>query len=390
MKKIFTRSLLGLVWAIGLFSFPVTTLAQGTDQSVSNLWDVVVRFCNENGQWEPGKMKDLFFEADTNTPYDLCMYVNNNGPTDVDVILNFVDGTITADDSQNKACQPEGTKTNFGQHVDYISEVITVEAWKTVETHGEITFPDGMSWMSYGCVTMMFADEVAEDEEASMFNVLSRRGYFIDALVGWEINLGLDINNQTDLPFGNLVKSNDLVIYKDDLWVYKAKVSVTNPWNIAQEVTVVPTVSALFKEPVSGKNRIVQSIVDDTIVKDYLLEWWDASLDALPETKKVLPNQTVAFEFELNGAFPRWKGPIDVDVILEHTPVFDYVAAEISDDLLEKKTVTMWGSFFVMPWLIIAALIAVILLLLILTTWDKDKKEEKKETKKRTTKKKTK
>jgi len=131
MKKIFTRSLLGLVWAIGLFSFPVTTLAQGTDQSVSNLWDVVVRFCNENGQWEPGKMKDLFFEADTNTPYDLCMYVNNNGPTDVDVILNFVDGTITADDSQNKACQPEGTKTNFGQHVDYISEVWNVmnELW---------------------------------------------------------------------------------------------------------------------------------------------------------------------------------------------------------------------------------------------------------------------
>jgi hypothetical protein len=48
------------------------------------------------------------------------MLIENGGPTDTTISLNFVDGTITADTDQKKACEPEVTKSNFGQYVtDY-------------------------------------------------------------------------------------------------------------------------------------------------------------------------------------------------------------------------------------------------------------------------------
>jgi hypothetical protein len=45
------------------------------------------------------------------------MLIQNDGPTDATISINFVDGTITADEDQKKACEPETTKTNFGQYV---------------------------------------------------------------------------------------------------------------------------------------------------------------------------------------------------------------------------------------------------------------------------------
>ncbi len=371
MKKLFNSLIFSFIFVVAISAFvPLTTQAQWTDQTVSNLWDVVVRFCNENWQWEPWQMKDLFFEADTWEGYDLCMYVNNNWPTDVDVILNFVDGTITADDWQNKACQPEGTKTNFWQHVDYISEVITVKAWTTTETHWEVTFPEWFSWMSYWCVTMQFAPEEWEEKTESMFNVLSRRWYFIDVLVWWEINVWLEVNDQNDLPFENLTTSKKVGIFKEDTWLYKARISVTNPWNIAQEVTIVPTLQWLFTEPMSWKNLIEKTIVNDTIVTQYLMDRW-TNPAAVPITKKVLPNQTIPFEFELNEAIPLWKWPISVSTEIKNKPVFEFVAAEVWEDLMKEKTQMIETSFFVMPWLVVCMLIW-LLLLWVVATWKKE------------------
>lgn len=374
MKKNIWSSLALWLTIVAGTLFPLVASAQFTDPEVSNLGDVLIRFCNEDAQWVAGEMKSLFLETEAGEANDVCIYVNNSGPTDVDVILNFVDGTITADDSQNKACQPEWTTSNFGQYVDYISEVITVKAWTTKETHAEVNFTEWYAGLSYGCVTMQFAPEDSDSEDSSMFNVLSRRGYFIDFLVEGNFDLWLNIIQPAEV-FENVGNSNELIVYRTDMWIYKASLSVKNPWNIAQSVTVVPTFKSLFKQPLQWRNVITQTIVDSEI-KDTTSLSWTASKNAEPITKKVLPNQSVTFEFELNDALPRWNGPITLDAKLSHTPSLDFISADISDELKQTITRDFTSSFFVMPWLPIAWIVLLIIIILFASEGKKKKEEE--------------
>lgn len=373
MKKTFWSLLAAWVIVVAGSVFPSLTSAQFTDPEVSNLGDVLIRFCNDDAQWVVWEMKSLFLETKAWDANDVCVYVNNSGPTDVDVILNFVDGTITADDSQNKACQPEWTKSNFGQYVDYVSEVITVEAGSTVETHAEVKFPEWYAWLSYGCVTMQFAPEEWDTQEASMFNVLSRRGYFIDFLVEWDFDLWLNILKPVS-TFDNIGDSDEFVVYRTDQWTYKASLTVENPWNIAQSVTLVPSFKSLFREAVEWRNVASQEILNDEIVETTSLQW-TASKNASPITKKVLPKQSVTFDFELNNALPWRNGPITLDAKLSHTPSLDFVSAQISDELKKTTTREFSSSFFVMPWLPIALIVTIIIFILFLSE-KKKKKEE--------------
>lgn len=372
MKKTFWSLLAVWVIVVAGSIFPSISSAQFNDPEISNLGDVLIRFCNEDAQWVAWEMKSLFLESEAWEPNDICVYVNNSGPTDVDVILNFVDWTITADDSQNKACQPEWTVSNFGQYVDYVSEVITVKAWSTLETHAEVEFPEWYAWLSYGCVTMQFAPGESDTQEDSMFNVLSRRGYFIDFLVEWDFDLWLNVIKPQEV-FENIGDSDELIVYRTDNWKYKASLSVENPWNIAQSVTVIPSFKSLLRQPLEWRNVTTQTIINNEIQDTTTLSW-TASKNAEPITKKVLPNQSVTFEFELNDAFPRWNGPITLDTKLTHTPSLDFISAEVSDELKKTVTLSFSSSFFVIPWLPLAWIIAFIILIRFLS--DKKKKKE--------------
>ena len=355
-----------LLWSlIALASIVVAPIAnaQLSDQTTSNLWDVVIRFCNENAQWEPWEMKSLFLEAESWEENDICIYINNNWPTDVDVLLNFVDWTVTADESQNKACQPEWTLSNFGQFVEYKSDTITVPAWQTVETHWSVTFPDWYAGLSYGCVTMQFAPD-EEESQNSMFNVLSRRGYFIDFLVEGDFDLWLEIQS-VDEWFTNIWTSNEFVIYKTDKWIYKWSIQLYNPWNVAQVVSVLPTLTMPFADPVQWRNSIEQEIVNNEIVESTVFKW-TSSQDSILVTKKILPKQSATFEFEFNDAFPWRLWPMEVDVELTHTPTLDFINTELPPELIEQNTLSFSSSFFVLPLIPLIALIVCVLILLVI------------------------
>jgi hypothetical protein len=49
-----------------------------------------------------------------------------------------------------------------------------------------------------------------------MFNVLSRRGYFIDFLVEGNFDLGLNILQPEEL-FENIGDSSELIVYRTDM-----------------------------------------------------------------------------------------------------------------------------------------------------------------------------
>lgn len=89
---------------------------------------------------------------------DLCLYVNNDGPTNTKISLNFVDGTITADADQKKACEPESSKTNFGQYITDYPTTVEIDAGETVKIGAKAKFPAGYAGTAYGCATFQIVD----------------------------------------------------------------------------------------------------------------------------------------------------------------------------------------------------------------------------------------
>lgn len=371
-KQHFLPAMLGFAFFVATLLFtPFATTAQ-TDQSVSNLWDVVIRFCNENATGEPGMMKKIFLEAETGEPEEICMYINNEWPTDVDVLLNFVDGTITADGNENKACQPEWTKTNFWQYVSFNTGAISVPAWTTVETRAQALFPEGYAGMSYGCVTMQIAWE--ETTDTGMFEVLSRRGYFVDFLVDGDLNVWLTLMPQTDFPFDNMIEDDLFTIYQKNDGSFHARLLVENPGNVAQRVEVIPQLQAIWQATQFWKNITNQVIQNDQIVDQIAFQWTNDIAAWKTVTKTVLPNQSVAFEFPLDEGIPLWKWPIQLALQINHTPQLDFVDEDLQGDLLQEQERMIAGSIFLIPWIPIGILI--VLLLLLLGVSRKKKKDE--------------
>ncbi len=355
-----------------------STRAQGVDQSVTNLGDVVIRFCNdvENRDTEAKKAsKSLYMEAVTSIPEDICIYINNAWPTDITAKLNFVDGTVTADQSQKKACQPEGTKSKFWQYVEIEEDTYTVSAGKTLETHASITFPPGYAGMSYGCVTLQLEGQSESGSPDSMFTILSRRANFIDVLVDGAIKLDMSTPDQTESPFANLWSHPGLLVYKaPDTWTYKTSLIVKNDWNIAQEVAVSPFVHGRFGHELQGWWKEEKVIVGDNIETQNIFTWESAENTWVqPMKKKILPGQQVSFEMDVQDALPLWEWALELRALVQHTPVFDFESEKITPDMREMKSISLQSNLFIIPWRLLLAILALLFILWLLL-WKKTTK----------------
>ena len=286
------------------------------------------------------------------------MYVSNTWPNEVTVKLNFVDGTITNDAEQNKACQPEGTRSKFGKYVTFDNPEFDLPPQKTSELHAKVNFPGGYAGMSYGCVTSQIIGQDLSD--GGMFQVLSRRANFIDVLVNGEIKLWLNVIPVTNTIGKEYSSVPEISIYQDPTTdAFKAKIVVHNPGNIAQEVSITPSIQGLFAP---------------------------LALTAV-QTKKVLPGQKASFEIELDEHIPLRKWTLWVSIMVQHTPVFDFQNEDITDAMKRWVTKTYHASMLLIPWNYLLIL-AIILIILWIVTWrKKPAPEEKKKTTKKITKK---
>lgn len=374
-----------------LSSFTIQWIyAQFNDPTKTNLGDLLIRFCNDVGTWwDTNKItKSLQLETNTEEMQDICIYVQNSWPTDVKVKLNFVDGTITADESQKKACQPEETQENFWQYVifDDNEKVFDVPAWSRVERHAQIEFPAGYAGMSYGCATLQIEGESLK-ETGDMFNILSRRGNFIDVLVHGEINAKMDILTQDDLPFLNKGNNSQFTVYQDpDTGNYLAKIVLENKWNVAQKVEVTPYVKTWFENFIGSmqeKKEIIQNEKGEDQINTIPYFGWSKEKIGKILTRKILPNNQVAIIIPLEWAIPFWQGDIKLSADITTTPVIDFWSEEDKKNASVAKTYTLNTAFFLVPWnIIIAVLILILLLWMIVLQKQKTKaKETKKKTK---------
>lgn len=377
--KLTLHSILWLLAVVLLLPWVVS--AQMTDQSVTNLWDLTVRFCDFEDQDAPLK-KSTFFTTETWVLNEICMVVDNKWPTDAKIYIDFVDGSITWDESQNKACEPSWTIANFGQFVGYDNNERLIEAWTTQQSTVQLQYPEWFSWMSYWCVTLQVIEENPEsDSDDNMFRVISRRANFIDVLVWWELTVWVDITDQPTLPFDSISDSKQVSVFRNpDSQQWIARVEMINQGNIAQIITVVPTVTTMMWKQFVAMNTEEQIIVGDSIETSQVLNWKQGSHDWVPVEKKVLPWDTVSFEFALNEIMPFYQWQFTVDMQVEHTPVFEFEASTITDDIKQTVKRSLSTSFIIIPYILLGAVLLIIIIIYLLIIMkkkeDKDKDEQ--------------
>lgn len=341
MKKI-----LVLMLGIGI-SLLWSTYAQ-QDPNTSNLGDLLIRFCNDPDVAKEWWSKELKISATPWSGTDLCIYLVNGGPTDVEVQLWFVDGAITNDAEQKKACQPEASTTQFWQYVKSEWTGFTIPARSTIETHATLTFPEDTAGMVYWCATLKIA---WNPETEWAFQVVSRRANFIDVSVKWLLRSSLKIVNQ-EIPAWWMVHNKDPRFYiisnpatKEFFW----KIVLKNDWNVAQYVSLQPTAKR-----------------------------WGKTTNHETISKKILPQQQSEFLIPLTDK-PRWEWSLHLSASITSNPVL-----EDNSDLdtgainMEAKQELVITSALFIPWTLIFSCLGALLLALILSGTNKAKKNKKK------------
>lgn len=335
MLKSFLKhsALIALAW---VFFSPLLwgiASAQETD-----LWDILIRFCNDESV--EGWTKELIMNAEAWKDQEICILITNAWPTDANVSINFVDGTVTNDEDRKKACEPEWSKSQFWQYVSIDSNEFTVEAKWLIKTTAKVNFPAWYAWMSYGCVTTML-NNWDQADIWWLFQIQARRWNFVDVIVTWDIKLWLQIVSQQNDWIKNNIWSNPKInVYKDtSTWLYRGQITLINSWNVPQDVTIGLSTNDIIGKWITTKNQ----------------------------QKRILPWQKINFAFDLDGIVDWYKWPISVTANIEHTPVFEFQSDKITDKDRQTIIVSESTDFLEIPWILVWWLILLLLILILVT-----------------------
>ncbi|MEI7919847.1 MAG: hypothetical protein WCH65_06885 [bacterium] len=83
------------------------------------LKSISLEYCTTTGNILP-------YTIETDVKTGICYTVTNTSDQEIVMKINFVDGTFTNDQRQNRACLDESAKENFGQYVSKYKQTLTL------------------------------------------------------------------------------------------------------------------------------------------------------------------------------------------------------------------------------------------------------------------------
>jgi hypothetical protein len=83
----------------------------------------------------------LQYTLDPSTETGICYILSNNSDQEVAMKINFIDGTFTNDQRQNRACLDENAKQDFGQYVSAYNELITLTGGESTTQTAKLLYP---------------------------------------------------------------------------------------------------------------------------------------------------------------------------------------------------------------------------------------------------------
>lgn len=198
----------------------------------ANVWNIYAKFCSGEEL-----LPSLSLVADSDTEYEICINFINSNNSEVSLDYSFIDGTVTNDEYQNKACTTNDM-SNFWQFVRQDNTSVVIPAHGSVEQKAYITFPSWVSWISNGCLVYSLSKGDTSNNEVesdwSMFEIQLRKASFIDVLVWGEINRNLTLSKKLFRSFNR----------KTDVLTLSAP--IINNWNINESAYVEWTVKNIL------------------------------------------------------------------------------------------------------------------------------------------------
>jgi len=205
----------------------------------ASIGDVALRFCNNSWSLE----KTISLTTSWDEKQEICMMLINGSYEPTTITVSFVDGTITNDADQKKACKNEWENQNFWQYMSLEEDTIEIPArWATTFTW-ILKLPEEAAGEIRGCVTYFIANEKTQKD---MFTVMVRRANFIDIFAKWVVTIWLSFVD-VESPTKSLSKNSKILSFfnKDENKLYIQSM-LKNSWTAEQWVTIKWEIKNLF------------------------------------------------------------------------------------------------------------------------------------------------
>ncbi len=199
-----------------------------------NLKHISLNYCDTTGNV-------LQYTMDPGESKDICYTVSNSSPQEVTMKINFIDGTFTNDQWQNKTCLNEDAKENFGQYVSEYEQLVTLSWWESRSQTAKLFYPQWTDGQYYGCVTYSVIEAPIDgaEWENSNFSILMRKAKFIDVLVGHPEKITWGIALKGAHGAANLSPNANFRIYQDPADnKYVIELTIQNVWWVEEDIVV--------------------------------------------------------------------------------------------------------------------------------------------------------
>lgn len=185
MKNTFVAAILALVLVTvcsaesGMKYIDAQLDASKLDEANSDLSQIEIDFCDKPGE------KSVVYSISPWWTQDMCFKATNTSSKDVEVTIEFVDGTVTQDQRKNKACMQQGQNKIFWQYVTWFTASFIVPANNIMYQHAKFIVPKTANDTINGCL-VYYTKSVAMGGWLN-FSVLMRKAKFIDIKVRKDI-----------------------------------------------------------------------------------------------------------------------------------------------------------------------------------------------------------
>ncbi len=145
------------------------------NEANADLSQIEINFCDKAGE------KGIEYSIAPGWIQDICLQASNISDKDIEIHVEFVDGSITNDQRQNKACLQQWQNKIFWQYVTGFSSSFIVPANNVFFQHAKIYLPKWSQWIIYWC--LVYYTKSVEMWGGINFSVLMRKAKFIDVKV---------------------------------------------------------------------------------------------------------------------------------------------------------------------------------------------------------------
>ena len=278
---------------------------------------VKLRYCDFTwDKYESTRLLNLNIEQ--NEKKEFCVEIINTWKSGVNVGMNILDWSLTADSEQKRACEPEWIKSQFWNYAWGYPTVFYLSWNSSKQIYPYIQFTGWVAWEKYGCITLHYVDQKDNLQiDGGNINVFSRIWYFLQANVSWEIVKLAKWVQENNPIFQNIWSNNLFPIYR--------KNSDHIFWNF-------------FKDNFSRAN--IENSGNVSIswnLEMWYKYWWVFNNSLENKSYLILPNKNIIVEQKLS----------DLIKILGW-PVNTYYFYKYDDKILSQK-----NFHFFFPWILV-------------------------------------